>query len=285
MGQYEELNEGIQRGNNLRILIIDNNNLEFCIQNKTFFPANTIFDNYDIILTPEWVHSEIAHSDSRLQYLASIPKPSYILSEEEDYTRLVDYQDYRLMRLFDYATSSITKARKKIGEFKSYYAREQDLPENWIADFCDNAFEINETTGPGGETIELRKNAGETSILVLAYLLVHHYSSKIGRITIFSSDKGSLTIKESIMDNLGKMELTNNVKIPITFKTTDILIAEACKDGRIQSSDILSIRSNPRTVIYTELLDDRTSHRYKGVLDTNEFIKLVDSIDKYHIEF
>lgn len=285
MGKYEELNEEIQGGNNLRILIIDNNNLEFCIQNETFFPASTIFDNYDIILTPEWVHSEIAHSERRLQYLASIPKSSFILSEEEDYTRFVDYQDYRLMGLFDYASYSIAKARKKINEFKRIYSLEQDLPEDWIADFCNNAFEINETTGPDGEVIELRKNAGETSILVLAYLLVHHYSSNIGRITIFSSDKGSLTIKENIMDNLGKMEITHNTKIPITFKTTDVLIAEAFKDGRIQLSDISRMRTNPRTVMYTELLDDGTSHRYQAVFDTIEFLKIINSIDKYHIEF
>ena len=50
-----------------RILIMDNNNLEFCSQHEEIFLVEEVFKNYDVILIPEWVHREISHSERRLR--------------------------------------------------------------------------------------------------------------------------------------------------------------------------------------------------------------------------
>ena len=290
MGNYNLLHQIMSdmEEKEARILIIDNNNLEFCSQHELLFPPSIIFNNYDLILVPEWVHAEISHSEKRLEYLADIPTKTLILNEEEDYIPLINNQEFKLMQLFGHASNSITKARKVIGELKKYYNQNLDLPEDWIIQFCENAFQINISTRiveGENKVIELKKNAGETSILVLAYLLIHRFSHKIKHITVFSSDKGSLTIKKCIMDNLGKMELIHNSFVPISFKSTDVLLIEAIKDGRIQLEDIRRLRTNSKTVIYTQILKDSSSHRGEHVMDTNEFIRALETIDEYHFEF
>lgn len=289
-GNFEELNRVflLSKEKEARVLILDNNNLEFCCQHEDKFPFDVIFNSYDIVLVPEWVHVEISHSDRRLLYMASIPTPLLILNEKEDYPKIISYQEYRLLQLFGNAASSITKARRVFGELKTHYQKHSDLPLNWIEKFAENAFEVKKSTKVinGVQTeIELKKNAGETSILVLAYLLCHRFGNKIKHITIFSSDKGSLTIKQSIMDNLEKMELIHTSTVPISFKSTDILLMEAVKDGRITFSDIIRIRTNSKTVIYTHRLQDSSSYRREYVMDTPEFITVLSSIDEYHIEF
>ncbi|MGD6856381.1 hypothetical protein ACQCVO_15005 [Bacillus infantis] len=288
MGNYRDLDEVINSSSNIRILIIDNNNLEFCSQHEDQFPGDKIFENYDVILVPDWVHAEISHSEKRLNYLASINVPYFVMSEEEDYTELVEYQELRLMKLFEHASSSISKARKYFSGLKKYYSQNDDLPEDWISQFYDLGFEIKIAKAKlegEAETAELRKNAGETSILVLTYLLLHHYHTKIKQITIFSSDKGTLTIKQNIMQHLHKIELIHNPLTSISFKSTDILLIEAYKDGRITLEDVKRIRTNKKSVIYTYQLDDSSSSRHEHVLDTDEFIRILGDIENYHFEF
>ena len=132
------------------------------------------------------------------------------MNEEEDYVELVNHQELRLLELFKHASSSTSPARKYFSGLKQYYSRYVDLPESWIEDFYEEGFEVKAGT-------DLRKNAGETSILVLTYLLLHHFPSLVESITIFSSDKGTLTIKQQIMDHLHKIELIHNPATPISF--------------------------------------------------------------------
>ncbi|WP_142675615.1 hypothetical protein [Rossellomorea aquimaris] len=152
-----------------RILIMDNNNLEFCSQHDDVYSSEEVFKEYDMILIPDWVHREISHSQKRLHYLASVPIPYFIVSEEEDYPELVGYQELRLLELFFHASSAISPARKLYSTLKKFYHEHDDLPESWIEDFYEEGFEVTSGT-------DLRKNAGETSILVLTYLLLHHFS-------------------------------------------------------------------------------------------------------------
>ncbi|MFC7393029.1 hypothetical protein [Scopulibacillus cellulosilyticus] len=278
MGNYRDFDRVINERNSNRILIMDNNNLEFCSQHGDIFHTDKVFNNYDIILIPEWVHREISHSSNRLNYLAAIPVPYFILNEEEDYVDLINYQELRLMELFKHASSSISPARKFFSGLKKYYNQNNDLPEHWIEDFYEEGFEVR------GDT-ELRKNAGETSILVLTYLLLHHYPSLIGHITIFSSDKGTLTIKQKIMDNLRKIELIHNPATPVSFASTDILLIEAISEGWINIEDVNKLRPNSKFVIYTKKLDNQSSSRHEYVMDTVDFVDALKHIDDYHFEF
>ncbi|TYS17086.1 hypothetical protein FZC78_10735 [Rossellomorea vietnamensis] len=278
MGNYRDLSGKLNEKETNRILIMDNNNLEFCTQHKDIFLVDEVFRNYDIILIPEWVHREISHSERRLEYLARIPVPYFIINEEEDYVEFVEYQEFRLMELFKHASSSISPARKYFSGLKKYYNQNVDLPEQWIDDFYEEGFEVKDGS-------DLRKNAGETSILVLVYLLLHHYPSSIKNITIFSSDKGTMTIKEKIMDNLHKIELIHNPATPISFMSTDILLIEAVSKGWADIEDIERLRPNSKRVIYSMKLENQSSSRHEYVMETGDFIKALKNIEQYHFEF
>ncbi|CAN7534454.1 hypothetical protein [Rossellomorea sp. LjRoot5] len=183
-----------------------------------------------------------------------------------------------MLELFHHASSAISPARKFYSKLKKFYNEHDDLPERWIEDFYEEGFEVTSGT-------DLRKNAGETSILVLTYLLLHHFPSLIRNITIFSSDKGTLTIKKKIMDNLHKMELVHNPATPVSFMSTDILLIKAVTEGWVTIEDIVRFRPNSKTVIFSVKLENESVSRHEYVMDTMEFIDALRHIENYHFEF
>ena len=239
--------------------------------------------DYSLILIPGWVHAEVSHSETRLFYLARLPKPLINLLEEEDYLPLVAFEDERLMEVFKGASSAYPKSQKFFKQLKEKINRNGEIPDGWISDYYENGFDIREN----GVGVELRKNAGEVSILSLAFLLVHKYSSKISQITISSSDKGSWDIKHKILDYIGSRQVLRipTPPVPITFKSADVLIAEAIKAKTIGFDDITQLRPNPRTCIFVQNLSDGTSENYQCVIDTPAFIEMLKDIDKIHLLF
>jgi hypothetical protein len=234
---FNDLHEFIKAHNNIRFCILDNNNIQFCMHNQIFFPIDKIYEHYDIVLIPGWVHAEVGQSDHRVKYIAEIPKPLYILDEVTDYLPLVQYQDERLMNVFLNASQPLTKPKKylktilsKLKESKARIQNGEDIDiedqlYNWIENYYADGFDTKETA-----TGELKKNAGEISILTLAYLLIHMYKDKIKHIAISSSDKGVLEIKKNILNNVSRDNLLNvPFKNPIGFLSTDVLLATAHK--------------------------------------------------------
>lgn len=290
---FESLHEFIENHNNLRICILDNNNIQFCMHNHSFFPINKIYNHYDVVLLPGWVHAEVGQSDHRVQYIASIPKPLFILDEVTDYLPLVQYQDERLMNVFFNASPPSSKPRKhlrtvlsKIQENKSRIQKGENIAiedefDDWIENFYSDGFDTKET-GSG----DLKKNAGEISMLTLAYLLMHMYKDKIKHIAISSSDKGILEIKKSIMDNVSRDNLLFvPFKNPIGFLSTDVLLANAHKLGTINDGNIRQLRKNRKFVICTISNTDGTNHIIESVLDTEEYLSILNGQANYGILF
>ena len=128
----------------------------------------------------------------------------------------------------------------------------------------------------------------KVSILSLSFLLVHRYSKKIRQITIGSSDQGSWDIKHKILDHIGKREILKipTPPVPISFKSTDIMMFEAVKSKTISSEEVITqLRPNPRSCIYTRNLPDDTSETVQCVINTPAFIQMLKDIDKIHLLF
>jgi hypothetical protein len=56
---FKELNSFITKGHDLRICILDNNNVHFCTQHEKYFPVDKIYGYYDLILVPGWVYAKV----------------------------------------------------------------------------------------------------------------------------------------------------------------------------------------------------------------------------------
>lgn len=282
MGSFQELDSFLNENNDVRILILDNNNIHFCDIYEENFPVDVIYDKYDLILIPGWVHSEVAHSDRRIQYIARLTKPLIILREEDDYLPIILYEDQRMMRLFEVASNAYSKPSVKFfKKLKEYQGRNGDVPDEWIEDFYEQGFDTCDSQS--GHI--LKKNAGEISILALSFILVHRYWERISQITISTSDLGAYAIKEHIMDRVVDKGLINiqSPPVPISFKSTDVLLAEAVRDGRVQLDEVLRLRPNPRTCVYLSMLPDQTSATFQQILDTPTFITMLT--DKHHFVF
>ena len=294
MGEaFNKLHEFMENSNILRICILDNNNVQFCMHHKVYFPIEEIYKHYDLILVPSWVYAEISESDRRLQYINDISKPLIILDEVSDYLPFVNYQDERLMNVFYSASSPTSRPKRylkrKLSNIKEQRARAgngeeifiEDHLENWIEDYYLDGFDVKETSN--GES---RKNAGEISILTLAYLIMHRYSEKVKQISISSSDKGVLEIKRNILDFVSKDRLLDvPIKNPIGFLTTDVLLAHAYNTGLIDEETILHLRKNRKFVHCTVTGPDGVTNIIENVLETEEFLEIIKSEVFYHILF
>lgn len=282
MSKYNDLLGHLNNGRK-RILIFDNNNIQFCYQNIIFFPVEFICENYDLILVPDWVLQEINHSEERKEYLFDLPIDMLMLVEEEDYLPLVDYNDQLLINLFKAAASPFTSCKRFFKGLSKGIEMNNEIPDNWVSDFYDNGF----STRIAQDGRELKKNAGEISVLVLSYLLCNKFSQKIDYITISTSDYGCYIIKKKILDYFCKSELRRKQTWPtIGFKSTDLILIEAFKKNLIRLEHIEQLRPNPRTCVYIKHSADKTSDQFEGIkIDTPTFIDFFEDIQKYSFIF
>lgn len=81
------------------------------------------------------------------------------------------------------------------------------------------------------------------------------------------------------------MGLIHSPAVSISFKSSDILLIEAYQDRRIDLEDVKRLRKNRKSVIYTMSLEDFTASRHEYVMDTEDFLKILQEIDHYHFEF
>lgn len=68
----------LQGRNQLKLCILDNNNLQFCEQNKQYLKSDQLFSYYDAVVIPHWVYLEMIHSASRHAYVESISVPVFV---------------------------------------------------------------------------------------------------------------------------------------------------------------------------------------------------------------
>ncbi|MGG3736812.1 hypothetical protein [Aeribacillus pallidus] len=118
---------------------------------------------------------------------------------------------------------TLTEPKKKIHQISSGLS---DIDDDWMAHFYEHGFETNKED-------TCKKNAGESSILVLAFLLLHQYAFNIKQIAISTSDISVGDIKKNILDYSAKHQLLHVPHInPISFLSINVLLARAFQPNR-----------------------------------------------------
>ncbi|MGO0063316.1 hypothetical protein ACTID9_25490 [Brevibacillus fluminis] len=279
MGSYRDIEGFLREKRNVKILILDTNNIQFFYQNREVLTQSFIFEPYDMVLIPGWVRAEYAHHDGKVAYILGITPPLFFVEESEDYLPMIGYMDKRLMELFRVA-APFRESQRFFSQHSKLEADE--LPDDWIELYYDNGFFTRQT----GSLIT-KKNAGEVSILTLAFLLLSHYPNEISNISIATSDFGIIALKKKVLEvaKVPPLQLNVTNKPPISYLSTDVALFNAVKAGIIRSQDVSILRPNPKSSIFVENFDDGSSGLHETVVDTPSFLEMCSDPDRYKIVF
>lgn len=280
MSSYRDLAGVLHGKTDSKILILDSNNLQFYYQHQSLLPVTHIFDPYDLVLIPGWVYAEFSHHTGKDTYVRSdIPTTKLFIDEIDDYLPMLDHSDKKLMELFSTSSTS-TESYRFFSPMKKLQV--EDYPDDWILQFYNTGF----PTQQNGTRVT-RKNAGEISIITLAFSLLSHFQSNIASISLASSDKGIIRLKDKVLEvaNQSPLELNIHKSPPISFLSTDVSIFNAIKSGLIVPNQISGLRPNPRSSIYVEHHEDGSSSLNTISVDTPMFIDMCSDPSKYTILF
>jgi len=124
-----------------------------------------------------------------------------------------------------------------------------------------------------------KKNAGEISICVLAFIISYFYYKHQNSITIMSNDRDTYDFINFAKTKLGSDNLIkDDPSITITFKSNDFLIKEICSNNYFRQSsgleELLKLRDIKR-IKYTKNALDGAIEEHEEVLSNLEFTKIL----------
>lgn len=150
--------------------------------------SDSILKDYDLILIPEWVLTEIKDAQGRMDYLQQLIESGYPIHyiAEKEYSDLTDQEEGNLYQI-------VLASTYQIGRIKSYLRRyvetddilDMDAYRDWINKLYDEWPIPGEILSSGRMK---KKNAGEISITILAEIVSWYYP-KTESLTIYSQDR------------------------------------------------------------------------------------------------
>ncbi|KYH30529.1 hypothetical protein CLTEP_25940 [Clostridium tepidiprofundi DSM 19306] len=280
MQGVEELKQFISYGGELNICILDNNTIDFLIKIKEIISADKIFGRYNLILIPGWVEEEINDSEYRKEYVCELSE-RYKLNKfhikEQNYCELVNGLEGDLFNLFKYSVYTSAEITRFINRniIRGNPIEDLEPYEEWLQKLYNE--------GLAGKRLSngriKRKNAGEISICVLAYILAYYYFDNIENAIIFTHDNDcydyvTLAGEKLIKDDKFKRK---NRK-PITFKSNDVLLYEFINNKLIDESEIENILNNVRQERYLRFnrkKSDNSIENQHKLVNNEEFYEII----------
>ena len=158
--------------NKRHIALLDTSSISFMqgLQAKGS-QAETILQDYDLILIPEWVLAEINDAVGRADYVQGLIEQGYpIFSiEEERYSDLANNEEGNLYQIVLASTRQIAKIRSYLRRYVDKAdPLDLDAYKNWINKLYEE-WPISDQILSSGRI--KKKNAGEISITILAKIV------------------------------------------------------------------------------------------------------------------
>ncbi|MDK2821463.1 MAG: hypothetical protein PWP31_1428 [Clostridia bacterium] len=276
----EELKKYLSMGKSLKVCILDNNSIEFLTWVRKSVSPEKIFNQYDIILIPQWVWTEVCDSDNRKSYINDLKEYSRKVQivDEVDYLTLVDYKEAELYYLLLYCCYSVSRLVSFIKKniLKNRPIEDLDSYEEWLSIFYEQGLDKRRLSN---DRIQ-RKNAGEISIAVLSYILSYYYNENIGTITIFSSDRDTYEFVSKAKEMLYKDErFKNRSNTSITFKSNDFLIYDWTRLKYIDEHNVdtfVDSYRQTRRIKFTRKKQDNSIEEQDKVIDNIAFLEMLN---------
>lgn len=235
--------------------------------------SDEILKDYDLILIPEWVLTEIKDAEGRaryLQQLIDLGYPIYSIAEE-DYSNLTYQEEGNLYQI-------VLASTYQIGRIKSYLRRfvekddvlDMDAYRDWIKKLYD------EWPIPGQVLSSGRikkKNAGEVSITILAEVVSWYYP-ETEALTIYSQDSDIYEFQRKAEASLREVFATRT-PVPVSYKSNDAILCQLFREGKIGAENIGEYRKDMRKITYSKVQDDYSVILVTEVVDNDLFLELV----------
>lgn len=269
--------------NQKKIAILDTSSVSFLQHiNQRCARADVILKDYDLILIPEWVLEEISDSEISVAYVESLIAKGYPIFRiaESHYSALVADQELNLYRIVQASVNRLAQIRSYLRKnVEKADPLDMDSYAEWIRKLHDE-WPIPGRILPSGR--QKKKNAGEVSITILAEILSWYYP-KSEFITIYTQDSDTKVFQASAENQLRKL-FASAIPVPVTFKSNDAIMCQLCRNGVILEEDIWKERKSERKITYTRVMDDQSTALVTELLDTNDFISLINN-DSVQIVF
>lgn len=235
--------------------------------------SDEILKDYDLILVPEWVLTEIKDAEGRTGYLQLLIDRGYPIHSiaEEDYSNLANQEEGNLYQI-------VLASTYQIGRIKSYLRRfvekddvlDMDEYRNWIKKLYD------EWPFPGQILSSGRvkkKNAGEVSITILAEVISWYYP-KAEALTIYSQDSDTYEFQRKAEISLREV-FASRTPVPVSYKSNDAILCQLFREGKIGAENIREYRKDIRKITYSKVQEDHSVILVTEVVDNDMFLQLV----------
>lgn len=244
--------------------------------------VEVILKDYDLILIPEWVLTEINDAPGRADYVQKLIDEEYPIYciEEGTYTDLANGEEGNLYQIVLASTSRLARIRSYLRQYVGKAdPLDMDAYRDWIKKLYDEWPIPGETLSNGRIR---KKNAGEVSITILAEIVSWYYP-ETKALTIYSQDGDTYEFQRKAEAELRDVFATRT-PLPVSYKSNDAILCQLVRNGNINIENLGDYRKDVRKITYSKEQDDHSIVLVTELVDNALFAQLVDD-ETVHIIF
>lgn len=244
--------------------------------------VEAILKDYDLILIPEWVLTEINDAPGRADYVQKLIDEEYPIYciEEGTYTDLANGEEGNLYQIVLASTSRLARIRSYLRQYVGKAdPLDMDAYRDWIKKLYDEWPIPGETLSNGRIR---KKNAGEVSITILAEIVSWYYP-ETKALTIYSQDGDTYEFQRKAEAELRDVFATRT-PVPVSYKSNDAILCQLVRNGNISIDNLGDYRKDVRKITYSKEQDDHSIVLVTELVDNALFAQLVDD-ETVHIIF
>ena len=232
-----------------------------------------ILRDYDLVLIPEWVLTEINDAPGRADYVQELINQGYPLYciEEGTYSDFSNGEEGNLYEIVLASTSCLARIRSYL---RRYIGKadplDMDAYKDWIKKLYDE-WPIHGDVLSNGRI--KKKNAGEVSITILAEVVSWYYP-ETKTLTIYSQDRDTYEFQRKAEEDLKNIFVTRT-PVPVSYKSNDAILCQLVREGNINIGNLGDYRKDMRKITYSKEQDDHSVILVTEAVDNELFTQLV----------
>ena len=236
--------------------------------------VEAILKDYDLILIPEWVLTEINDAPGRADYVQKLIDEEYPIYciEEGTYTDLANGEEGNLYQIVLASTSRLARIRSYL---RQYVGKADPLDMDAYRDWIKKLYDEWPIPGESLSNGRIRKkNAGEVSITILAEIVSWYYP-ETKALTIYSQDGDTYEFQRKAEAELRDVFATRT-PVPVSYKSNDAILCQLVRNGNINIDNLGDYRKDVRKITYSKEQDDHSIVLVTELVDNALFAQLVD---------